>query len=168
MRNGILLAVAFLCSISTHKASAQACRDSTLPYANINVNPLNYQPVCGCNGKTYRNSQYMLRDGVQYTAPNTSGPCEPMDFFFYPTLVSNADDGLKLYIALQASGDVQIYIIDYFAHQYYYRTISYIDYQVPPQVYPISVDNLNTGVYFLVVKTGAGYFKIKRFEKQNI
>lgn len=157
------------CSKSNHSfAQIYQCRDSTLPWGNSYCNPLDYEPVCGCNGKTYKNMCYMNKDGVQYTAPNSNGPCEPMDFFMYPTLINDDAGGIKLYIALQTTGDVQIFIIDYFGRQYFYRYLSNINSQIPPTPYPISVDNMQTGIYFLIVKTTSGYFKIKRFEKQNL
>jgi hypothetical protein len=92
-----------------------------------------------------------------------------MDFIIYPIPVfSNSNYGLTLSIAVQTTIDCQVYIMDVYGHQYYYYNVGTIDQNLPPYSYNVPIDNLNTGVYLIVVKTGTGYFKVKRFVKESL
>ena len=119
-------------------------------------------PECGCDGKTYRNDCFAHdRAGVQMSNP---GPCDPVDFMLAPVPVATTDpNGLLLQIAVKASIDVQFIIMDVYGVQLSYVNIGYMDQNLPPYQYQVPIINMKTGVYIMIVKTGAGYFKIKRF-----
>ena len=158
--------LACLCSINSKAQCYGCCVDST--YINTNSNcGYDYTPECGCDGKTYRNDCYRHdRAGVQTFNP---GPCDPVDFMLAPVPVATTDpNGLILQIAVKTSIDVQYIIMDVYGVQLAYVNLGYVDQNLSP--YPsiqIPIQNMKTGVYIIIVKTGLGYFKIKRFVVAN-
>jgi hypothetical protein len=118
-----------------------------------------YEPICACNGKTYRNQCFATSDGVvpgQYTF----GPCEPLHYFFFPTL---AVDFLNLNISVKAEGTVNIYIFDVYGNIKFFQ-----DYYIgTPYILNLSnfdVSTFDKGVYVLVAET-QGYYQLEKFVK---
>jgi hypothetical protein len=129
------------------------CKDSL----QANLNPCfgtPFQPVCGCDGVTYRNECGALAKGVLLWG---QGPCEALDFDIVPNPM--VDIG-NFFIITKSTSDVQVWIYDIFAkNKYYFRY---------PQVYMqtmfqanIDVRGFGNGIYFAVLETN-GFFKVKK------
>lgn len=159
-----------------------SCKDST------QSNPYHqciecYQPVCGCDGKTYRNQcAAYYWGGLVGVTPNKPGICDNFDFDFVPNPVSafatsnSCGNFLNIFVnPTLLPTSVQVYIFDVFNRIAYARYL----YVTSNDTYTIGggtpVNDLNTdffatmqkGVYLLVVVVN-GEKKTKKILKVNI
>ena len=132
------------------------CIDTTL--MNFNSNPCYgnpYEPVCGCDNVTYRNSCLADAAGI-INQSYTQGPCEFMDFDFYPNPVATAGQ-LKVKVICKGVSDINVWIFDmYFRQMYYQVSRQYADVELYPDV-----RGFGNGMFFMVVEAG-GVVKVKR------
>jgi hypothetical protein len=63
------------------------CKDTISPIYVAPFLPANFDPVCGCDGKTYKNINYMWAQNV--CRVQFSGPCEEVAMDMYPNPISN-------------------------------------------------------------------------------
>jgi hypothetical protein len=160
MKKNLLLILFTVCLLPVAKAQfSNGCIDSLY----INPTPICgsvYEPICACNGKTYRNQCFATSDGV-IPGQFSFGPCEPLHFFFYPTL---ATDYLNIKIATKAEAQVNLYIFDVYGNIKFFQDY-YIDFA--PFIYPLDnfdVSNFDKGVYVLVIES-QGYYQLEKFVK---
>jgi hypothetical protein len=86
----------------------------------------------------------------------TQGPCEFMDFDFYPNPVATVSD-LKLRVICKGITDINVWIFDmYFRQMYYQVSRQYADVELYPDV-----RGFGNGMFFIVVEAG-GVIKVKR------
>lgn len=145
----------FMCFVSLVQAQVNnpnSCKDSTLVSNNPCYGTI-YQPVCGCDGVTYRNECLAYAQGLLNF---TEGPCEFMDFDFLPNPV-NTSGQLQLKIVCKDITDINVWIFDtFFRQQYYQVSRQFKDIELYPDV-----RNLGNGVFFIVVEAN-GVVKVKR------
>jgi hypothetical protein len=86
----------------------------------------------------------------------TQGPCEFMDFDFYPNPVATAGQ-LKVKVICKGISDINVWIFDmYFRQMYYQVSRQYADVELYPDV-----RGFGNGMFFIVVEAG-GVIKVKR------
>lgn len=166
-------------------ASAQVyigCKDSS------RVDPYHqcaecYQPVCGCDGITYRNAcAAFYWGGLVGTTPNQQGVCENFGFDFVPNPVSgfsatnSCGNILNIFVNPKIlPTSAQVYIFDVFNRLQYSRYLYITDNDRYGPGKGTPDDNLTPdffasfqkGIYILVVGVN-GEQKTKKIAKINI
>lgn len=152
---GLFAVVLFLISFvaKAQNFGTNTCVDSTL----ISNNPCNdqpYNPVCGCDGITYRNECKAIAQGVLNYG---EGPCEFMDFDMPINLVGTAGV-FKIQVVVKDVTDINVWIFDSFFKERYYQVSRQFD---DIELFP-DITGLGTGLYFLAVEAG-GTVKVEKF-----
>lgn len=151
-----LLILASFLNVQSQGIYQPTCIDTTL--TNFNSNPCygnSYEPVCGCDNVTYRNSCMADAAGI-INYSYTQGPCEFMDFDFYPNPVATAGQ-LKVKVICKGISDINVWIFDmYFRQMYYQVSRQFADIELYPDV-----RGFGNGLFFIVVEAG-GAIKVKR------
>ena len=139
--------------IQAQNFGTNTCVDSTF----ISNNPCTdqpYNPVCGCDGITYRNECKAIAQGVLNYA---EGPCEFMDFDMPVNLVGIASV-FKINIECKDVTDINVWIFDAFFNERYYQVSRQFK---EIELFP-DITGLGTGVFFMVVEA-SGAVKVEKF-----
>jgi hypothetical protein len=132
------------------------CYDSTKIIIGA-VCPPDYDPVCACNAKTFKNYCHAQNDGYQYFI---SGICDPIDLNVNRNPVY---DNLIMELRLKIPNDVLLYIFDiygntYFSQQFYYtekETIFLNTFGFPRGLYlALAIDSAGNKVVKKILKIG--------------
>jgi hypothetical protein len=118
--------------------------------------PPDFEPVCGCDNKTYRNVCFANAEGIIYY---NMGSCEPLAIDINP---NPADQTLYLKAVLKYADDLTIFITDINGQEYFRRFfsgVSYLD-------YPIDVSAFRNGIYLVFAVTGDN-FVYKKLSKHT-
>lgn len=124
------------------RAHAQVayCYDSTVINRNVSCTGAAYEPLCGCDGVTYRNycQMYYHHGIINYQ----SGICEPMAIDANPNPVVLS---MHFTLVLKEKGDAFLRIFDLYGRQWYYRQF----YGIDKLIFDIDMDDFPTGMYFI-------------------
>jgi hypothetical protein len=147
-----LLIVAF--SLIGAQWSVGQCLD-TLNFPNLQPPCfVDFIPVCGCDGVTYRNSCYAEYATVlQYQ----EGPCENIVIDFFPNPVTY---WLNTTIITKIESNVNLYIYDRNGEVYYYQYLTL----VTNQTLNIPVNGFEQGLYIMMAESD-GEVQLSKFIK---
>lgn len=109
--------------------------------------PSDFEPVCGCDNKTYRNICRANAEGVIYYS---MGSCEPLAIDINPNPV---DQTLYLKAVLKYANNLTIFITDINGQEYFRRYFT----NVTSLDYPIEVSGFRNGIYLVFAVTGDTY-----------
>jgi hypothetical protein len=119
-----------------------------------------FDPVCGCDGYTYRNAcQAYNNYGVSFW---TGGVCNGFFLDFYPNPTS-AFEPMQVRVKFQDNvfDNFSIRVLDFQGHTYLhwrYLNIDRLEIQ-------LDLIGLRPGVYFLIAESGRGQYWFERFIK---
>ena len=122
------------------------CIDSLYINQGRPCNP-EYEPVCGCDGNTYRNQCTAEGNGVTFFS---QGPCENIAFDVNPN--PPIDGNLYFKIFSRGTGTLRIFMTNYFGKFYFnqFYNFPYSGYMLQT----IDVNSFEPGVYFIFVLMG--------------
>jgi hypothetical protein len=119
--------------------------------------PLEFDPVCGCNSITYRNTCYAENDGL---VAWSDGPCEPIIIDYNPNPVS---DVVYIEIELREMGYINLWVYDYWGNEYYFRPFS----TFKEAYLTLDVNLWPMGIYYIIAIDGNGNYLHKKLVKFN-
>jgi hypothetical protein len=143
------------------------CEDSTRTKDKYHAICEGYGPVCGCDEKTYRNSDAAYWWGAinQWS----DGPCEEFDIDLYPNLITEHSSGLgHLRIYMRTPGTASLVIYNAFGRLMFQRLFSTsLSNTMIPDADPFELYEAQVfprGVYMLIVVVN-GRQKVLKFLK---
>lgn len=143
MKSLSLLFLLFFVSLSLNAQVNNGCIDSTRIQLGPSC-PIEINPVCGCNQKTYPNLCYLNAAGV---LTYTQEPCEPVYLYAYPTLVTVNTITAQVFVKGPPT-NLRIFIMDLYGKIFMnnlYQSLS-------NQTFSFFVSDLRPGMYLMVAE----------------
>lgn len=139
------------------------CIDPNRAISNYPCPTPDYVPVCGCDGKTYRNvCEAQMRNGVQFWQ---SGPCSGFEIDVIPTVI-DINNTLRVSFSSNSGITAQFVITDFWGKLVMQRTLPALVNASVPFVFDLpEASLLRTGVYIIFVYDGQGRYRYLKFVK---
>lgn len=143
------------------------CNDSVRQPDKYHIICEDYDPVCGCDEETYRNSDAAYWWGAinQWV----EGPCEEFDIDLYPNVITSQSSGLgHLRVFMRNPGSATLLIYNAYGRLMFERLFyTNLANEIVPEANPFDLQEAQSfprGVYLLTVLVG-GKQKVVRFLK---
>lgn len=108
-----------------------------------------FEPICACNGETYRNQCVATYHGGVQGNQWVSGPCQQFYFFLYPSVCLN--ENLVVQYQFRDRGNANLFIFDNQGHLVLQRAL-----QVGNN-FPLRIDydmtSFKTGLYYMLIQS---------------
>lgn len=147
---------------AVHNLSAQftVCVDSGRVNPMFQCNDPFYNPVCGCNGITYRNQCSAFN---QHGVMNwTSGVCAGIDVDFFPNPIGpNSTLTVNISFPEFVNGNVDVKIVDLYGKTWEQRIVNNFN-RISLQ---LETNAMMTGIYFLVITSSNGFGAVRMMSK---
>jgi len=107
--------------------------------------PIEVNPVCGCNKKTYVNLCYLQAAGV---TTYTQEPCEPLYLYVYPSLVTQGTLTAQVFVK-GPPVNVRVYIMDLYGKLY----MNQLYQSLPTSTFNYYLNDLRPGMYLVIAES---------------
>lgn len=158
MRTAIIL-ILFVCLSCIDLRAQTACIDSVRVNPTYQCNTQLYDPVCGCDNVTYRNTCNAVNNhGVNRILH--SGVCSGLDVDFYPNPVGPASVfTINLSFPEFINGNADVKIVDAYGKTWEHRIVNNFN----RTMIQLDMYTVMTGVYLLVVTSSLKTVTVKKF-----